>query len=104
MDYLIPRSNEVCSSCEGQERVRGTVLVCPKCREAKGEQGLYSFFKIKFPESEDFADRIPPLIEQTYLIQMYRCHECAGTLDVKDFPEGRAVTALDVDSVLVYRG
>ena len=30
------------------------------------------------------GDIIPPLVEKKYLKTVYRCHECAGTLDSVD--------------------
>ena len=101
--HIIPKSLKIlsnCGSCNMVQGVHNLVWICKNCREEKGLKGLYEFYKTKYPESQDFCDFIPPLLEQKYLQTMFCCHRCAGTLDKVDINEDGNVDVLDIDFIV----
>ena len=105
-DHVVPRSIRIkpaCASCEKLQGIHNQIWACAKCNQEEGKMGLYAFFQSKLLGDRYYYDRMPSLIEKKYLKTIYSCHECAGTLDKKDFEGGRRVTALDIDSVLNFQ-
>lgn len=68
--------------------------------EAKGDPGLYSFYKTKHFGQKKYYHLIPSLLEKKYLKMIYNCHSCSGTLDSRDMDGDRALTVLGIDFII----
>lgn len=100
---LVPQSmtvNEHCPECPGLTEPANRVQCCATCRAMKAGEGLYKTFSDLFPERVDFQEMIPDGVERSYLRTVYRCHECAGTLNGGDLDGDGELTLLDVDQVV----
>ncbi len=100
-EHIVPRSLDIkpeCGTCETIQGIHNQVWACRDCNLCKKDGGLYGFYRRRFPEERKYFDIIPPLVEKKYLKTIYRCHECAGTLDSVD-ADGE-MSVLDVDGVV----
>lgn len=102
-EHIVPRSVRIkpgCATCDALQGIHNQVLACSECNRIKGTNGLYQFYRTRFPGNAKFYDRIPPLIEKKYLKTMFNCHQCAGTLDACD-PDGDGVISVaDIDFII----
>jgi hypothetical protein len=100
---VVPRSMNVKAACARCPKLRGTrnqVWACGGCRAEKGDQGLYTFLRRRFPEERTFYSKIPAEAEKKYLGTIYDCHRCAGTLDATDADGDGELTVRDLEAVL----
>lgn len=102
-EHIIPKSIRIKSECVKCERIQGIhnqIWACKRCNSSKGTQGLYEFFKSKYPNESKYYDYIPSLLEKKYLKTIYNCHECAQTLDAADVDGNLKIDILDIDFIL----
>jgi ribosomal protein S27AE len=101
-EHIVPRSiriNPRCPDCDVIQGIHNQVWACSKCNTIKKDKGLYSFYKLRFPEEKKYYDIIPPLVEKKYLKTAYHCHDCAETLDRIDVDGDGEIGVLDIDTV-----
>ena len=101
-EHIVPRSIKItlrCFDCEAIHGIHNQVWACFQCNSIKRDKGLYTFYKLRFPDEKKFYDIIPPLVEKKYLKTVYRCHECAGSLDKVDADNDSLIGVLDIDYV-----
>jgi len=99
-EHLVPRSLRIkqkCETCDTIQGIHNQVWACGSCNSAKGQKGLYAFFKDKHRGDKKYYDFIPPLVEKKYLKTVYNCHICAGSLDSSDVDSDGVISVLDVD-------
>lgn len=102
-EHIVPRSLEIkpeCKTCGVIQGIHNQVWACQQCNSFKGTKGLYEFFKVLYPNEKKFYDFIPPLSEKKYLKTIYKCHECAGTLNRGDIDGDGEISVLDIDFIL----
>ena len=61
-EHIVPRSiriNDRCPVCEKIQGIHNQIWACKPCNSAKGDQGLYSFYKTKHSGQKKFYDLIP---------------------------------------------
>jgi 5-methylcytosine-specific restriction endonuclease McrA len=95
-EHIVPRSfaiNERCGTCDAIQSVHNIIWACKSCNSSKGTKGLYHYYQEKLSGDKKFYDHIPTLLEKKYLKTIYRCHQCNGTLKIKQ----ENLTALDID-------
>ena len=63
-------------------------------------QGLYEFFRDKYPNERKYYDMIPPLPAKKYLKTIINCNVCAGTIDRGDLDGDGKITVIDIDHIL----
>lgn len=100
---LVPKTFQVIKRCRWCDKIHGIhneVWCCDACSAAKGNMGLYAFFKSRLPDEPQFVDLIPDFVEKKYLKLAYSCHECAKTLDSNDLDGDGELTVLDIDEVV----
>ena len=101
-EHIVPKSiriNYRCPSCDTVQGIHNQVYGCKDCNSIKSTQGLYSFYKARHPDEKKFYDYIPILLEKKYLKSIYKCHECAKTLDAGDLDGDEELTVLDLDFI-----
>jgi uncharacterized protein with PIN domain len=101
-EHIVPRSIRItprCFDCEAIQGIHNQVWACFQCNSIKKDKGLYTFYKLRFPDEKKFYDIIPPLVEKKYLKTVYRCHECAGSLDKVDADNDSLIGVLDIDYI-----
>ncbi len=102
-EHIVPRSirvNERCHVCDKIQGIHNQIWACKPCNSAKGNRGLYSFYRMKYPAEKKYYDYIPPLLEKKYLKTIYNCHNCSQTLEMGDMDGDAEITVLDIDWVL----
>ena len=102
-EHIVPRSiriNERCPTCDKVQGIHNQIWACKACNSAKGNRGLYSFYRMKHPGEKKYYDFIPPLLEKKYLKTIYNCHNCSQTLGTGDMDGDNEITVLDIDWVL----
>jgi len=102
-EHIVPRSiriNERCPTCDKIQGIHNQIWACKACNSAKGNRGLYSFYRMKHPGERKYYDFIPPLLEKKYLKTIYNCHSCSQTLVTGDMDGDGEITVLDIDWVL----
>ena len=102
-EHIVPRSlkiNDRCPTCEHLQQIHNQVLSCFNCNHTKMASGLYEFYRKTHPEEKKYYDLIPSLLEKKYLKTIYKCHECASTLDGGDIDGDGEITVLDIDFIL----
>ncbi len=68
-------------------------------------EGLYSFYRRRFPMEKKFYDYIPPLVEKKYLKTVYEClSRCTQGLNLGDMNGDGTVTVLDIDFAMKRYG
>lgn len=105
-EHIVPRSLRIkpeCATCDVIQAIHNQVLACASCNSSKGTKGLYEFYRSRSADSEKFYDSIPVLAEKKYLKTIFKCHECAGTLDSAD-PDGDGVISVaDIDFIIAAK-
>ncbi len=102
-DHIVPKSLKIkpeCGECDAIQSIHNQVWACMRCNSAKGNRGLYAFYRSMMPEEKKFYDLLPSLVEKKYLKTIYQCHVCAGTLDSKDANGDGIVDVFDVDTAI----
>ncbi|MGE5484849.1 MAG: HNH endonuclease [Ignavibacteriales bacterium] len=102
-EHLVPRSlriNERCCTCDAIQSIHNQVWSCRTCNSRKSQSGVYAFYARRFPGESKFYGLIPPLVEKKYLKTIYRCHQCAGTLDCGDIDGDGNLTVMDLDFIV----
>lgn len=102
-EHIVPRSiriNERCATCEHIHQIHNQVWACRSCNSAKGDLGLYEFYKHRFPQERKYYDIVPKLLEKKYLKTIWNCHNCAGTLSSSDIDGDGDLTVLDLDYII----
>jgi len=102
-EHIVPRSiqiNERCATCEHIHQIHNQVWACRKCNTAKGNLGLYEFYRNRLPHEQKYYDLIPKLLEKKYLKTIWHCHNCAGTLGSSDIDGDGELTVLDIDYII----
>jgi len=97
-EHIVPKTlkvNERCKTCDHLQGVHNIIWSCKSCNSAKGQKGLYTYFK-QLHGPDHFSDFIPPLLEKKYLKTMYLCHQCAGTLE----KEITYISVKDIDTLI----
>jgi hypothetical protein len=61
---------------------------------------LYEFYEELHPDDEKYYDRLPRILEGKYLKTIFKCHECAGTLDAGDLDGDGRVRVWELDYVV----
>ena len=104
-EHIVPKSLMIkpkCATCDSIQSIHNQVLACADCNRHKGTKGLYEFYKERFPGNLKFYDLIPPLVEKKYLKTIFRCHECANTLEASD-PDGDGqISVADIDFIISH--
>jgi ribosomal protein S14 len=62
-EHIVPRSiriNDRCPACEKIQGIYNQIWACKMCNSAKGDRGLYSFYKTKRSGQKKYYDLIPP--------------------------------------------
>lgn len=98
-DHIVPKTlkiNERCAECDAIQAIHNIVYACKDCNGSKHQKGLYTYWSQKYPDNKKFYDYLPLLLEKKYLKTIYRCHQCAGTLDM----EIDNIGPKDIDSVI----
>ena len=100
-EHIVPRSlmiNERCPGCDAIQSIHNKVWACRTCNSEKGTEGLYSFYRKRFPMDKKFFDHIPPLVEKKYLKTILQCFtRCALCLNSGDLDGDGELTVLDID-------
>lgn len=102
-EHIVPKSLKIkpeCATCDKIQSIHNQIWACQECNSIKSDKGLYTFFKIKYPNDKKFYDMIHPLVEKKYLKTIYNCHECAGTLTKGDLDGDAEITVLDIDYII----
>lgn len=98
-DHIVPKTltvNERCCECDTIQAVHNIVFACGECNSKKSQKGLYTYWHEINPDKEKSFDYLPVLLEKKYLKTIYKCHECAGTLDLVI----ENIHATDIDCVI----
>jgi len=98
-DHIVPKSlavNERCCKCDTIQAVHNIIFACKDCNLEKLQKGLYTYWCEKHRDKPKPFDYIPVLLEKKYLKTIYKCHECAGTLDL----EIENIHPTDIDCVV----
>jgi len=85
-EHIVPKTlsvNERCAICDVIQAVHNIIYACKECNLRKGQKGLYTYWDEINSGKEKSFDYLPLLLEKKYLKTIYKCHECAGTLDLK---------------------
>ncbi len=75
-EHIVPGSlliNDRCPMGDTIQLIHNKVWACRRCNSEKGTEGLYSFYKNRFPTEKKFFDHIPPLVEKKYIKTVYQC-------------------------------
>lgn len=100
-EHIVPGSlliNEHCPICDTIQSIHNKVWACRRCNSEKGTEGLYAFYKKRFPMEKKFFDHIPPLVEKKYLKTVYQClARCTQCLNSGDIDGDGELTVLDID-------
>jgi hypothetical protein len=102
-EHIVPRSisiNERCPACPHIHEIHNQVWACRACNSAKGDLGLYEFYKRRLAPEPKYYDLIPKLLEKKYLKTIWHCHQCAGTLASSDLDGDGELTVLDIDYII----
>lgn len=94
-EHIVPKTlkiNERCKTCGHIHGIHNIIWSCKSCNSAKGQKGIYTYFR-QLHKGSHLSDFIPPLLEKKYLKTIYLCHECAGTLSAA--PENIDVYSID---------
>ncbi len=105
-EHIVPKSiaiNEKCSACEHVQQIHNQVWACRSCNSAKGDLGLYEFYRRRLKAEKKYYDMIPKLLEKKYLKTIWHCHRCAGTLDAADLDGDGKITVRDIDYVITFQ-
>ncbi len=107
-EHIVPESlqiNQNCHHCDTIQSIHNKVWACKRCNSEKGTEGLYSFYKKRFPSEKKFYDLIHPLVEKKYLKTVYQClARCTPCLDSGDIDGDSEVTVLDIDFAMKHFG
>jgi hypothetical protein len=107
-EHIVPgslRINDGCPTCDAIQAIHNKVWACKACNSSKGTDGLYSFYKKRFPTEKKFYDILPPLVEKKYLKTVHLClGHCAQCLDSGDLDGDNEMTVLDIDYALQHFG
>jgi hypothetical protein len=102
-EHIVPRSLKIkpeCPHCDTIQGIHNQVWSCKTCNSIKGTRGLYSFYAELYSNDKYFLDKLPTLLEKKYIKTMFKCHECAGTLDHSD-PDGTGnIDVRDIDFII----
>ena len=102
-EHIVPKSLRIkpeCATCPHIQEVHNLVLACRSCNGSKGTLGLYHFYEKRTVDDSPFVDMVPPLVEKKYLKTIFKCHECACTLDSGDLDGDGEISVLDIDYVI----
>ncbi|MBM4161942.1 MAG: HNH endonuclease [Ignavibacteria bacterium] len=102
-EHIVPRSisvNQRCPTCPRIREIHNQVWACRACNSAKGDSGLYEFYKRRLHPEPKYYDLIPKLLEKKYLKTIWHCHTCAGTLTSTDIDGDGEITVLDIDHII----
>jgi hypothetical protein len=102
-EHIVPQSisiNERCATCQYIHQIHNQVWACRSCNSAKGDLGLYEFYRRRLPIGSKYYDMIPKLLEKKYLKTIWHCHRCAGTLNSADLDGDGEVTVRDIDFII----
>lgn len=107
-EHIVPGSlliNERCPMCDTIQSIHNKVWACRRCNSEKGTEGLYSFYKKRFPMEKKFFDHIPPLVEKKYLKTVYQClARCTQCLNSGDIDRDGELSVLDIDFAMKRLG
>jgi len=102
-EHIVPKSLNIkpeCKDCDTIHGIHNQVWACKNCNSKKGTKGLYEFYGELHPDDEKFYDRLPRILEGKYLKTIFKCHECAGTLDAGDLDGDGEVRVWELDWVV----
>jgi ribosomal protein L37AE/L43A len=102
-DHIVPRSINIsdrCKSCDKLIGIHNYIWACQTCNSSKSNKGLYSYYKLKYPDEKKYYDFIPTLLEKKYLKTIYYCHKCSDTLNSADLDGDGQITVLDIDFII----
>ena len=88
------------ATCDTILGTHDQLWACRACNSRKGTMGLYTFFRLLYPNDRKFYDRIPPLVEKRYLKTVHDCLACLGCHDAGDLDGDGELTVLDIDFAL----
>jgi len=102
-EHIVPKSLHIkpeCKKCETIQGIHNQVWACKNCNSKKGTKGLYEFYSELYPDDDKSFDRIPRILEGKYLKTIFKCHQCAGTLDAGDLDGDGKVRVWELDDVV----
>jgi len=102
-EHIVPKSLSIkpeCKDCDTIHGIHNQVWACKNCNSKKGTKGLYEFYAELHPGDKLFFDRLPRILEGKYLKTIFKCHECAGTLDAGDLDGDGRVRVWELDWVV----
>ncbi len=85
LDHIISRKKGGINSRDN------SVDACRSCNSSKGSKGLYEWYGLSN------KDKLPRIVEGTYLKFLYKIHKSNGTLDATDLNGDGKLNVLDLE-------